>query len=195
LRAVRKAAAALPFTGSFPLVIVAAQYCERAQAEDVGKLCAATTASGPASKAAAELGEAILLQRFGSPAEAIPLARSAAAGFAEMGWPRYENMALELTGESVVSNPGERLGPRGKPAASAPADRAVEVMLTPRELDVARLVAGGGTNRRIAQALNVSVKTVEKSLSSIYEKLAITSRSQLTARIIAEDSKGRRATG
>jgi DNA-binding NarL/FixJ family response regulator len=193
---VRKAAGALPFTGSFPLVVVAAQQCERAQAQDVRNLCAATMASGPASKAAAELGEAILVQRFGSPLEAIPFARCAAAGFAKIGWPLYENLALELAGESTAPSTREHLGSRSKPAPSArPVEGAVNVMLTPRELDVARLVASGGTNRRIAQALNVSVKTVEKSLSSIYEKLAISSRSQLTARIIADDSASHRPTG
>jgi DNA-binding NarL/FixJ family response regulator len=105
-------------------------------------------------------------------------------------------MALEMTGDRAVPSPRERLEPHGKtPASARPADRGVDGMLTPRELDVARLVASGGTNRRIAQALNVSVKSVEKTLSSIYEKLAITSRSQLTACIVAEDSKSRRATG
>jgi DNA-binding NarL/FixJ family response regulator len=198
LRAVRMATAALPITGSFPLV-VAAQHCERAQAADVHELCAATAASGPASRAAAELGEAILLQRFGSADADIAFARarSAAAGFAAVGWPLYEAMALEAAGDHVAAaRIRDGLGLHEKPAPMAqPQADEVEVMLTPRELEVARLVASGGTNRKIADALNVSVKLVEKSLSSIYEKLAIKSRSQLTAHIISRDIETRRPTG
>ena len=196
-RAVRAAAAALPFTGSFPLVVVAAQHCDRAQAEDVRKLCAATVTSGPAGKAAAELGEAILLRRFDSPDSAIAPAQAAAAGFAAVGWPLYEALALEVSGDRVgAERIRERLGLRDRPVQQArPPNDDVETLLTPRELEVARLVASGSTNRKVADTLNVSVKLVEKSLSSIYEKLAVTSRSQLTARIIARDIQERRTAG
>jgi DNA-binding CsgD family transcriptional regulator len=51
--------------------------------------------------------------------------------------------------------------------------------LTPSELRVAQLAAGGDTNRQIAQKLYVTLKTVEVHLSSVYRKLDLTSRSQL----------------
>jgi DNA-binding NarL/FixJ family response regulator len=196
-RAVRTATDALPFTGSFPLVVVAAEHCDRAQAEDIRKLCAATAASGPASKAAAELGRAILLRRFGSPDSAVAPAQAAAAGFTAVGWPLYEALALEVSGDRVgAERIRERLGLRDRPVQQPrPRNDDVETLLTPRELEVARLVASGSTNRKVADTLNVSVKLVEKSLSSIYEKLAVTSRSQLTARIIARDIEDRRTAG
>jgi DNA-binding CsgD family transcriptional regulator len=53
--------------------------------------------------------------------------------------------------------------------------------LTPSERRVAELAAEGPTNRQIAQALFVTQRTVEVHLTSIYRKLAISSRSQLAA--------------
>ena len=52
--------------------------------------------------------------------------------------------------------------------------------LTPAELRVARMAAGGLTNRAIAQALFVTTKTVETQLSSVYAKLTISSRAELS---------------
>jgi DNA-binding CsgD family transcriptional regulator len=51
--------------------------------------------------------------------------------------------------------------------------------LTASERRVAQLAAQDMTNKDIAQALFVTVKTVEVHLSSVYRKLAITSRRQL----------------
>jgi DNA-binding CsgD family transcriptional regulator len=53
--------------------------------------------------------------------------------------------------------------------------------LTPSERRVAQMAAEGPTNREIAQALFVTPKTVEVHLSSVYRKLGISSRSQLSA--------------
>jgi DNA-binding CsgD family transcriptional regulator len=53
--------------------------------------------------------------------------------------------------------------------------------LTPSEVRVARLAAGGMGNREIAQELFVSVKTVETHLGSAYRKLDISSRRDLPA--------------
>jgi DNA-binding CsgD family transcriptional regulator len=51
--------------------------------------------------------------------------------------------------------------------------------LTPAETRVARLAGEGMTNREIAQALFVTVKTVEMHLSRVYRKLDVASRDQL----------------
>lgn len=53
--------------------------------------------------------------------------------------------------------------------------------LTPSELRVARMAADGMGNRAIAQALFVTVKTVEVHLGSTYRKLGISSRTALTS--------------
>ena len=53
--------------------------------------------------------------------------------------------------------------------------------LTPTEQRVAELVAAGHTNREVAQALFVSVHTVEDNLRRIYRKLGVRSRTELAA--------------
>ena len=51
--------------------------------------------------------------------------------------------------------------------------------LTPQELQVARLVAEGKSNRDVATTLFITPKTVEFHLTRVYRKLEIHSRSQL----------------
>ncbi|MDE2573360.1 MAG: hypothetical protein KGM44_12675 [bacterium] len=57
--------------------------------------------------------------------------------------------------------------------ADAPAGSA---RLTERESDVLSLVAGGATNRRIAERLGISARTVQKHLEHVYEKLNVRTR-------------------
>ncbi|WP_026819299.1 helix-turn-helix transcriptional regulator [Arthrobacter castelli] len=52
--------------------------------------------------------------------------------------------------------------------------------LTARERDIARYVAKGSSNRGIAQALDVSVRTVEGHIYRIFAKLDISRRDELT---------------
>lgn len=50
--------------------------------------------------------------------------------------------------------------------------------LSKRELEILGLVAGGASNRKIAQTLCISENTVKVHLSNILEKLQVTSRQQ-----------------
>jgi LuxR family maltose regulon positive regulatory protein len=54
--------------------------------------------------------------------------------------------------------------------------------LTPRELEVARLICQGYSNAEIARQLVVAVSTIKKHTSHIYDKLGVRSRSQAIAR-------------
>ena len=58
--------------------------------------------------------------------------------------------------------------------------------LSPTERRVAQLVVEGGTNREIADALFISVKTVEANISRIFGKLGVRSRTELVRSMIAE---------
>ena len=62
--------------------------------------------------------------------------------------------------------------------AQAPGDHGG---LTPRELQVLRLVAAGRTNRAIAGELVLSERTVERHVSNIFTKLGVSSRAGATA--------------
>lgn len=53
--------------------------------------------------------------------------------------------------------------------------------LTPRELEVLRLVATGQTNRAIAERLSVSRRTVDRHVSNIFAKIDVSSRAAATA--------------
>lgn len=56
---------------------------------------------------------------------------------------------------------------------------AVVDALTPRELDVLRLLAKGNTNRQIAGLLGLSIRTVENHRSNLMSKLGLVSRVEL----------------
>ena len=72
--------------------------------------------------------------------------------------------------------------PRKKPPAPAVSDGAP---LTPREMQVARLVAGGHSNKEIAGELVISQRTAEGHVERILAKLGFTSRAQIAAWVAA----------
>jgi DNA-binding NarL/FixJ family response regulator len=65
--------------------------------------------------------------------------------------------------------------PRAIPPGEHPAK------LSERELEVLRHVAAGESNKEIAQSLHLSVRTVERHLSNIFNKLDVSSRAAATA--------------
>lgn len=71
---------------------------------------------------------------------------------------------------------GERYLPHG--IATRLADRLVRPSLTPRELDVLRLVAKGRTNKEIASAMFVSEETVKTHMKSLFQKLDVHDRAE-----------------
>lgn len=56
-------------------------------------------------------------------------------------------------------------------------------LLSEREVQVARLVAGGASNREVAEQLSITERTVKAHLSAIFEKLGLRDRLQLSLRI------------
>lgn len=71
--------------------------------------------------------------------------------------------------------------PEGSATSARPAQApvAIHALLSPAELRVALAVSRGLTNREAADALALSPKTVDAHLRSIYQKLAIDSRTKL----------------
>ena len=98
----------------------------------------------------------------------------------DMAWNEGRSLTLEqATTLAVQFSPGE-------PAIRA-TDQVAETVqaleqyrLTPRELEVLRLVARGLTDAQVAEELVISPRTVSKHLQSIYGKLQVSSRSAAT---------------
>lgn len=71
----------------------------------------------------------------------------------------------------LENNPFEGVG-----AATEPMPR---MHLTSREIEVVRLVVRGHSNAEIAAQLGIQLQTAKNMLSSLYEKLGVSTRLQL----------------
>ena len=67
--------------------------------------------------------------------------------------------------------------------------------LTPTQRNVAKLVVAGNTNRQVADALFMSVHTVEAHLTAVYRALGVASRAELTRQFRESDSDFRDSAG
>jgi DNA-binding CsgD family transcriptional regulator len=83
---------------------------------------------------------------------------------------------------------GVRTWKRAAAARGGPGD--VLGQLTGRELEVARLVAGGASNREISETLGVSPKTVERHVTNILAKLDLRNRTELARLVYAGPGTG-----
>ncbi|HEX2676453.1 MAG TPA: response regulator transcription factor, partial [Polyangiales bacterium] len=100
---------------------------------------------------------------------------AARATFTELG----ATLDLAALGAPKSEPPPSAAGQAARPASSA-APVAMH-NLSPRELEVLRLVAAGKTNRAIAGQLFLSEKTVDRHVSNIFAKLGVPSRAAATA--------------
>lgn len=60
-----------------------------------------------------------------------------------------------------------------------------EFNLTVREIDVTKCIIEGKTNSEIAEELNISIRTVQNHLRSIYEKCNVHNRTSLSNRVLS----------
>jgi DNA-binding CsgD family transcriptional regulator len=86
-----------------------------------------------------------------------------------------------------------RLGDRPRPRARAPASAGDGddplAALSPREREVAALVAAGNTNAQIAHRLHLSERTVEKHVSSVLAKLGMSTRVGVVRLLAGESAR------
>jgi predicted ATPase/class 3 adenylate cyclase/DNA-binding CsgD family transcriptional regulator len=84
--------------------------------------------------------------------------------------------AVDLATSEAPMEPSRQPADRPRPAAPRSSG-----ILSPRERDVARLVAAGRTNREIAHALGVAERTATAHIQNILNKLGFNSRAQIAA--------------
>ncbi|HEX8172447.1 MAG TPA: helix-turn-helix transcriptional regulator [Thermoanaerobaculia bacterium] len=63
-------------------------------------------------------------------------------------------------------------------------------LLSPREREIARMVADGQPNKTIAAVLDISAWTVNAHLRRIFAKLGVTSRAAMVAKLLRQKSAG-----
>jgi DNA-binding CsgD family transcriptional regulator len=107
---------------------------------------------------------------------------------------KHKAAARAALGEAVEIL--ERMGAplwaeRSRAELSRIGGRAASDGLTPTERRVADLVAEGRSNKEVAEALFVSVRTVEANLTRVYAKLGIRSRTELAATRPASHGRSR----
>ncbi|QJY48911.1 LuxR family transcriptional regulator [Pseudonocardia broussonetiae] len=125
----------------------------------------------PFEQARIELAAGQFLRRAGKRRRAADLLTAAQRRFTGLGArPFAERCEAELAASGL------------RPATGPDRDRAG---LTSQELVVARLAAGGRSNREVADELVVSIKTVEYHLRNAFQKLGVSSRRQLPDRLAA----------
>ena len=90
----------------------------------------------------------------------------------------------DTTSEEIIEavrqvHTGNRFLP---PAVAARlADRMIRQSLTPRELDVLRLVSRGRTNKEIAGAMFISEETIKSHMKGLFQKLGVHDRAEAVA--------------
>jgi DNA-binding CsgD family transcriptional regulator len=130
--------------------------------------------------------QALCLIEINQTPAGLHLLTAAFRGFAELGARTdADRVAVSLAAHGAQPRRSWRSGRRGRRGSGGE--------LSPRELEVVRLVAAGHTNREIAAALSRSPHTVGKQLHAAMRKLGVNSRTTLAvaAALIAAPSDSR----
>ena len=121
--------------------------------------------------------------------EVVEALTAGAAGYVLKSSPPHEVVAAVravIDGDSVISprvagRLVERLRTSPRDSASTP-----RTPLTPRELEILRLIAEGRENHQIAEALFISPSTAKNHVASVLEKLGVETRVQAAVYAVRE---------
>lgn len=147
-------------------------------------------------RASAAMGRGKVALKAGRPQDALGSLRSALEGFSATGSP-YDVAQCQV----VIAAACEALGDRETARLEREAARATFTLLrarpdldaldgasvaerhglTPREVEILRILARGKTNRGIADELVVSEKTVARHVANVFAKLGVSNRAAATA--------------
>ncbi|MEV6596308.1 LuxR family transcriptional regulator [Actinoplanes sp. NPDC051346] len=151
---------------------------------------------------------AVVLSEQGQAGSAVLLSAAAARYFADLRQPLEQAHALLVQGGAerrrrryaaaraalgaalalflaAEAKPWTEQAERAFARTEGPAAPPTELGLTSTEARIAGLVRDGASNREIAGRLFLSVKTVEATLTRVYRKLGVRSRTQLSQRLPA----------
>ncbi|MFD5091580.1 AAA family ATPase [Amycolatopsis thailandensis] len=179
----------LPLRGQIALLLAATDDPKRAEAVAQGEVERASSWGAPSSVGRALRIRATLLDRD---EDAVPVLREAAEVLARSGDRLELARTLVLLGERGTGpDARERLlegrslaagcGASWLTGSAEPSDQADGGLLTATEQRVVELAVSGRRNRDIAELLEVTVRAVEKHLTSSYRKLGISGRAELAA--------------
>lgn len=184
--------------------LVAVDRLEEAEAVVAGLERQAAALRHPWATAAAQRSRGAVLLGNGQIEEALEALSHAQAGFAAIAHPFDRARTLLLVGEALRRAGKRRQGVEhlegaqgifeqlGAPLWLERVEAAIrhaggrprsDGQLTTAEARVARLVAGGLTNKEAAAQLFTTVATVEAHLTRIYRKLGVRSRSELAGKV------------
>ncbi len=130
----------------------------------------------PAARARLRAAEALAESGAREPAAREAAAARRAADSLGAGWLVGELDSLAARARLPLEAPGD-----GSPAPMSASDPPDPFGLTPRELEVLRLLAGGATNREIGSELFMAEKTASVHVSRILAKLDVRTRTQAAA--------------
>jgi DNA-binding NarL/FixJ family response regulator len=129
----------------------------------------------------------LVLTSFAAEEQVVPAVRAGAAGYllkdAEPG--AVEDAVRRVAAGESLLHPQAVARLMAEVATDAPA-RPSRTSLTPREVEVLRLLAGGLSNRQLARKLVISEKTVKTHVSSILSKLGLADRTQAALYAVRE---------
>ncbi|EMD23333.1 ATP-binding protein [Amycolatopsis azurea] len=179
----------LPLRGQIALLLAATDDPKRAEAVAQGEVERASSWGAPSSVGRALRIRATLLDRD---EDAVPVLREAAEVLSRSGDRLELARTLVLLGERGTGpDARERLlegrslaagcGASWLTGSAEPSEQPDGGLLTATEQRVVELAVSGRRNRDIAELLEVTVRAVEKHLTSSYRKLGITGRAQLAA--------------
>jgi DNA-binding CsgD family transcriptional regulator/tetratricopeptide (TPR) repeat protein len=138
--------------------------------QTAASICHTNGARGCAVQARVELAAALTRRQApGDRDEALAVLAAAAREAGQLGMVPFTEWIGQLQAHLAVA-----------PADGSPS-RAGDSPLSPRELEVARLVGQGLTNKQIGQKLYVSERTAENHVQHILTKLGLRNRSQIAA--------------
>jgi len=182
------------------------EHTEAAATLTTARTAAARLGDNPGLTGYLDRAAAVVLSESGHADSAVLLSASAAQHFEQLHQPIEQGHALLVQGSAerrrrryaaarlaigaalaiflaADAKPWAEQTERALAGTSAAGAVPIDLGLTSTELRIAVLVRDGASNREIAGRLYLSVKTVEATLTRIYRKLGVRSRTQLSSRL------------